>query len=136
MRDDSESRVFRRFGRVASSLILAGFAIGGCTRQARVESGPAVGGPDGLRESALVADLRRLSDLQAEHRESNPTYSYELEALGFSPTVGVQMDVLEASADGFSAIATGGGHECVLFEGTARPPRSYSEVPGDVECRR
>ena len=91
--------------------------------------------PAVVRESTLISDLRRLWDRQAAYLEADSSYSYDLEALGFTASRGVRVDVLEATAEGFSAIASGGGHECVLYEGAARPPRSYAQVAGDVACR-
>jgi hypothetical protein len=109
----------------------------GCARQAVVTSGPGVEDGMGAGEALLIAELQRLQASQEVYRAENGVYGLSLSALDFSPRTGVEVDVLEANAIGWAAIATtpAGDAECALHEGDARAPRAYVSAPGDVFCR-
>lgn len=105
-------------------------------RQAVVETDPR-GGEEVRRrlEAAIRSDLVALLEAQESHHEEAGRYIYEAGEIGFIPSAGVEVDVLEATTGGFSALGRSGTSECALFVGSADPPRSYAVVPGEVACR-
>ncbi len=118
-------------------LWVAVLGLAGCGRQAVVTSGPGVQEGMGAGEAMLIAELQRLQTAQDVHRGESGEYALSLGALGFSPTPGAELDILEATALGWSAIATtsSGAAECALYSGDARAPRAYVMTPGEVFCR-
>jgi hypothetical protein len=121
--------------RVAAVGALAGLSA--CApRTAVVETDPR-GGAETRRqlEAAARTDLDRVRRLQEDHHGEVGRYTYELDAVGFEPSAGVRVSVLEASADGFSAVASAGTVECGLYVGSAEPPRSYTTAAAVVACR-
>jgi len=118
---------------------LAGLAVvlAACApRQAVVETDPR-GGAETRRglEAAARADLADLERAQGDYFARNSTYSFDLDAVGFTPSPRVGVSVLEASAGGFSALAQAGSVECAVFIGSADPPRAYARTGGVVSCR-
>lgn len=109
----------------------------GCApRQAVVESDPR-GGAEARREleAAARSDLDGLRRAQASYHEVHGRYAYDLDALDFTASPGVNVSVLEATAAGFSALARAGSVECGVFVGSADPPRSYTLTAGVAACR-
>lgn len=125
----------RRVARVVSVGVLLGLSA--CTpRTAVVETDPR-GGAEARRqlEAAARTDLDRLRRLQEDYHGETGRYTYEADALGFEPSAGIRVSVLEATVDGFSAVATAGSAECGLYVGSAEPPRSYTTAAAVVACR-
>ncbi len=122
--------------RVVLGIAVLGF-LTGCARQAVVTSGPGVQDGTGADEAMLIAELQRLQASQEVYRAENGVYGISLAALDFSPRPGVEVDMLEATAVAWAAIATTptGDSECALYAGDARAPRSYVGAPGEVFCR-
>lgn len=117
-------------------LVAVAAALGGCARQAVVETDPRGGEQARARLEAVVrADLDTLRRAQAAFFAEEGVYAYDLAALGVEPSAGVRLDVLEADATGFSALATAGSIECGVFVGGVAPPRSYTVSGGVVACR-
>jgi len=105
-------------------------------RQAIVETDPRGGDEARARLEGLArGDLDRLRRAQGTRFADEGSYTYELEALGFEPSAGIEVSVLEASSTGFSALAVGGSVECGIFVGDASPPRAYVLTAGVVACR-
>lgn len=123
----SELRPFRA---VTLVLMLAGMA--GCSRQAVVADSPTAG-PTGT--SLLTADLNRLNAQQAEYATANGRYAGTIGDLGFTPSDGVEVSVIQGDDRGFSAIASDGKNECAIYTGEVRAPRAYVNGPNAVFCR-
>ncbi|MFQ5890641.1 MAG: hypothetical protein ACE5JR_11395 [Gemmatimonadota bacterium] len=125
-----------RFGVEVWLLIAVAAATAGCARQAVVASEP--GNPGAVRASvdaSLRADLARLAEAQRSYREREGRYADNLAALGFSPTAGVTVSILQGDRNGFSAIANSGDFECAVYSGSIRSPRSYVTSPDAIACR-
>ncbi len=121
-------------------LLAVGLLLGACAPRTVIvgSEGTPTGAEDARRIlTAVRSDLEVLLRAQESHRAESGRYSYDLAELGFTPSPGVAVDVLEADAGGFSALATAdrGRLECVVFAGTADPPRAYSRTTGVVACR-
>ncbi len=126
-----------RHGRWLAAVALL---LGGCApRTVIVGSEGAAAGPEDARRTltAVRSDLEVLLRAQESYHAENGRYGYDLAAVGFAPSQGVSVDVLEADEEGFSALATAdrGRLECVVFTGSADPPRAYSRRAGVVACR-
>jgi DUF2939 family protein len=79
-------------------------------------------------EAAMRSDLRNLLNSQEMYLAGHATYSRSLEALTFSPSSGVRLEIIAASGTGWRAIARHetGTAECRIGVGTG-------VLPGDVE---
>jgi type IV pilus assembly protein PilA len=94
---------------------------------------------------AMMSDLRNLQS-QQELWYSNPSNDYtyadnieDLRDLGFQESAGVEVEVLEATTTGWSALAThlalGEERQCGVFVGDADPPiDGIGMVAGVVAC--
>jgi type IV pilus assembly protein PilA len=86
--------------------------------------------------TAVKSDLRNLITAQEAYSYSHSTYTTELSALNIVPSQGVQIEIVEASASGFSASAT---HEranpliCAIFVGSAAP-LAPATIEGVAAC--
>lgn len=124
---------------ILASTLAWGVLAAGCARTAVVESDPrAPTAEETARlEAAVRGDLEALRRAQDDHHAATGRYTYEVDALDFTASAGVRVDILEAAADGFSALgsAESGRVECALFVGSAEPPRSYVGTAGVVACR-
>ncbi len=135
MPDDVSVR--RRLRSGSAWVGLCALALAGCApRQAVVETDPR-GGQEVRQRlgEAARADLEALKTAQEDYRAREGTYSYDLAVLGVVPSAGVRIDVLEATAGGFAALAQAGSIECGVFVGSAAPPRAYTRTAGVVACR-
>lgn len=120
----------------AALLLAFGAGATGCARQAVVASEPGRPGAAGdALESTLRADLQRLLDAQRRYLEREGRYADGLPALGFAPSSGVTVYILQGDRAGFSAIASGGDAECGVYTGSVRAPRTYVTTPDTVGCR-
>jgi hypothetical protein len=79
-------------------------------------------------EAAMRSDLRNLVNSQEMYLAGHATYSRSLEALPFSPSSGVRLEIIAASGTGWRAVARHetGTAECRIGVGTG-------VLPGDVE---
>jgi Tfp pilus assembly protein PilE len=81
---------------------------------------------DKARFAAIGNDLRNLGASQERFHQMHSQYSTSLDLLDFTPTEGVEIEVLEASPSGWAAWAThaalGEGKGCSLYLGNASPP--------------
>jgi len=120
--------------------LLAGWVVAGsfacAPRQAVIETDPR-GGAQVRRqlEATVRSDLDALRRAQEDFRSRASVYTYELAELGFEPSAGVSLSVVEATENGFAAIARAGSVECTLFVGSADPPRAYATTRGVPACR-
>ncbi len=87
--------------------------------------------------SSLKSDLKNLSAMQESYFYSNETYSNNLGALGFAPTNGVILSVVEADGRGWSASATHPAAfplTCAVFYGQAAP-LAPAVAEGVINCQ-
>lgn len=112
---------------------------GTCQRPVVVESGAARSDLSRLREmeATIQEDLEELMRAQEIYWSENNRYALDIEALVFTPSPGVLIDMLDAEREGFAALGTvdSGSAECAVFVGSVGPPRSYVRTPGVVACR-
>ncbi len=123
-------RELRTFGLLA--VLLCAASMTGCSRQAVVADSPAAQ-PTGT--TLLTADLNRLKAQQADYMSTNGRYAENLESLGFAPSDGVNVSVIQGDGRGFSAIASNAKGECAIYVGEVRAPRGYVNGPNAVFCR-
>lgn len=123
----SELRPFR-----AVTLVLILAAMAGCSRQAVVADSPTAA-PAGT--NLLTADLNRLNAQQAEYATANGRYAATIADLGFTPSEGVEVSMIQGDDRGFSAIASDDKNECAIYAGEVRAPRGYVNGPNAVFCR-
>ena len=118
------------------AVLVCWMASGCAPRQATVQSDPRGGEAVRLQlEERVRADLAALRTAQTEFRTATGRYGHEPRELDYVPSPGVQIDILEATADGFSALGRSGTVECALFMGSADPPRAYARVSSEIACR-
>ena len=79
-------------------------------------------------EAAMRSDLRNLATAQQMHFAGHATYSPSLEALTYSPSPGVRLEIIAASGTGWRAVAR---HEATTAE--CRIGVGTGVSPGDVE---
>ncbi len=93
--------------------------------------------------STIQQDFRNLGSAQERYHQLHLSYAQDLASLGFDPTVGVQVQVVEASSGGWSAQGTheslGQARGCAVYLGDADPPSipgggSHTNGPGVVQC--
>jgi len=120
----------RTSGLLAVLLCTAGMT--GCSRQAVVADSPAAQ-PAGT--ALLTADLNRLNAQQADYMATNGRYAESIGGLGFAPSDGVSVSVIQGDDRGFSAIASDEKNECAIYVGEVRAPRGYVNGPNAVFCR-
>jgi type II secretion system protein G len=88
--------------------------------------------------TSMQADLKSLATLQEIYHVSNLTYSGSLAALEMSVSEGVELNVNEAGARGWSAQTTHPGvpgRTCGVFYGDAAPGGGApATVPGVITC--
>ncbi len=96
-------------------------------------------GPDVGQADAAAADLYSLRERQNEFHRKHREYAKFLDdrELGFEPSPDVRVQLVSATANGWSAIARvrNGARECAIYEGSARRPRDYVSERGVVACR-
>lgn len=114
------------------AVLLCTTGMSGCSRQAVVADSPAAQ-PTGI--TLLTADLNRLKAQQADYMSTRGSYAENLESLGFAPSDGVSVSVIQGDARGFSAIASNAKNECAIYVGEVRAPRGYVNGPNAVFCR-
>lgn len=95
--------------------------------------------------TSIVSDFRNLSQAQELYHQMNMSYAADLGDLDFTPTGGVEVDVTEASPQGWAAVGT---HEslaedkgCSIYLGTATAPalpngQAHGLGVGVPECAR
>lgn len=123
-------REFRAFGVLA--VLLCSASLAGCTRQAVVADSPTAQ-PTGT--ALLTADLNRINAQQADYAATNGRYAGSIGDLGFAPSDGVSVSVVQGDDRGFSAIASDAKNECAIYVGEVRAPRGYVNGPNAVFCR-
>ena len=86
-------------------------------------------------EAAMRSDLRNLATAQEMYFAGHATYSPSLQALTYSPSPGVRMEILAASGTGWRAVARDetGTAECRIGVGTGVRP---GDVEREVKCER
>jgi len=87
--------------------------------------------------AALKSDLKNLTSLQESYFYSNNQYAPSLATVNFNPTDGVQLSISEASAGGWSAVATHPAAwplTCAVFYGQAAPV-SPAVNEGMIACQ-
>jgi hypothetical protein len=80
--------------------------------------------------SAAKGDLRRLVGLNEVYHAKNKTYASNVSALSnFHASPGVTVTVIQATANGWSASASGGaaGKSCVIYVGSVSPPKTQAQ---------
>jgi hypothetical protein len=84
-------------------------------------------------EAAMRSDLRNLATAQEMYFAGHASYSPSLQALTFSPSPGVRLEIIAASGTGWHAVARHetGTAECRIGVGTGVPP---GDVERDVQC--
>lgn len=80
--------------------------------------------------------LRDVARAQTDYRAGHGRYTASLAELGLRRPPGVDVRIMAAGSDGYSAVAVAASEECAVFHGRARPPRSYARTAGRVACRR
>jgi len=86
--------------------------------------------------AAMRTDLRNLATAQESYFYSNSVYTTDPMALNFLPSPSVSITIPEATAQGWSAVATHPlvvGEKCALFMGNAAPVAPAS-VEGQITC--
>lgn len=95
--------------------------------------------------SAISSDFKNFGVAQEQFRLLNDSYALSVDALEFEGTAGVQLQVTEATATGWSAVGThaalSANEGCAVYLGDAEPPTVpgggvHSLGPGVVQCRR
>jgi type IV pilus assembly protein PilA len=93
--------------------------------------------------ATIASDFRNLGGSQERFFQDGMSYSAVLSALDFTPSVGVEVEVTEATAQGWAAVGT---HEalppnrgCAIYLGNATPPplpsgEAHSAGAGVVQC--
>jgi prepilin-type N-terminal cleavage/methylation domain-containing protein len=87
--------------------------------------------------SSLKSDLKNLSAMQESYFYSNETYSNNLGAVGFTPTNGVILSIVEADGRGWSASATHPAAyplTCAVYYGQAAP-LAPAVAEGVINCQ-
>jgi len=84
-------------------------------------------------EAAMRSDLRNLATAQEMYFAGHASYSPSLEALTYSPSPGVRLEIIAASGTGWRAVARheAGTAECRIGVGTGVPP---GDVEREVKC--
>ena len=84
-------------------------------------------------EAAMRSDLRNLATAQQMYFAEHASYSPSLEALAYSPSPGVRLEIIAASGSGWRAVARHetGTAECRIGVGTGVPP---GDVEREVQC--
>jgi len=86
---------------------------------------PVLSAPAGAQVAAMTSDLRTLVNVQMMYQVLEGSFAGQFAALEFSPSNGVSIRIIEASADGFSAEATHPSlpnWSCVVFVGSVTAP--------------
>jgi type IV pilus assembly protein PilA len=95
--------------------------------------------------SAIVTDVRNLGSLQERFYQANMTYTGDLAELGYVGTQGVDVQVTEATAQGWAAVGTHRSlvvdQGCAFYLGNAAPPtlpngQGHAAGTGVIECTR
>lgn len=81
------------------------------------------------------AVLREVARAQTDYRAGHGRYTASLAELGLRRPPGVDVRIMAAGSDGYSAVAVAASEECAVFHGRSRPPRSYARTAGRVACR-
>ncbi len=93
--------------------------------------------------SSISQDFRNLGAAQERHFQANMEYAQDLQVLDFSPSPGVQVEVTEATSDGWAAVGThdalAGDQGCGIYLGEAQPPSlpngsAHGSGDGVVAC--
>jgi len=84
-------------------------------------------------ETEMRSDLRNLVTAQEIYFSGHATYAPSLEALTYSPSPGVRLEIIAASGTGWRAVARheAGTAECRIGVGTGVPP---GDVEREVKC--
>jgi hypothetical protein len=84
-------------------------------------------------EAAMRSDLRNLATAQQMYFAGHASYSPSLEALTYSPSPGVRLEIIAASGTGWRAVARHetGSAECRIGVGTGVP---HGDVEREVKC--
>ncbi len=90
---------------------------------------------DRAYEAAMRSDLRNLVTAQAMYFADHGTYAPSLRALGYATTLGVSVEIVEATGDGWRAVARHqrASSECRIAIGAAVPA---GDVQGQPKCSR
>ena len=85
-------------------------------------------------QAAMKSDLRNLVTAQDTFFEQQGRFGTNLDSLGFVPSPGVRLEVLEATREGFLAVATHTaiyGH-CEIYQGkVSQPPAIGDQIPAE-----
>ncbi len=86
-------------------------------------------------EAAMRSDLRNLATAQEMYFTGHASYSPSLQALTYSPSPGVRLEIIAASGTGWRAVARheAGTAECRIGVGTGVRP---GDVEREVKCER
>jgi hypothetical protein len=88
-------------------------------------------------QAAMRSDLRNLVTAQEVHYADHATYTTSFAALNYTASTGVTVQILEATATGWSGTATherAPGARCGIYVGTARRPFAEVEEEGVPAC--
>ncbi|MEZ4414345.1 MAG: type II secretion system protein [Gemmatimonadota bacterium] len=91
--------------------------------------------------AALAADLHRLRFLEEQYRATGrPSYTSDFAELGFVPSEGVDLTILEASPEGWAATATHKNDpdvRCAVFHSMSAPQNIWpAQRSGVIECAK
>jgi len=130
-------RALSTIGKGPLCLVILTLAGGCASRQAIVQSEPSRGSLSSGAASAtrLRSELLNLADSEHSYQGREGRYADNLGALGFTPTSGVSLFIIQGDRSGFSAIASSASSECGIYSGSVRPPRGYLAAPDVVSCR-
>lgn len=83
--------------------------------------------------ATMQADLKNLSTAQEGYFVLNTRYATNLAGVSFRPSANVTVEILEGTEQGWSAKATLGAANCVVFYGQATPV-SPATREGVIAC--
>ena len=95
--------------------------------------------------SGITSDFRNFATVQEHYWQTHATYALDMDDLRFNGTQGVEIQVVEATAMGWSAVGTHmalpSDQGCAVYLGDADPPAlpdgtPHNGGPGVVQCAR
>jgi hypothetical protein len=95
--------------------------------------------------TSIVSDFRHLAQQQELYYQANFSYAVDLDDLNFTPSTGVQVEVTEASPQGWGALGTHTALDddkgCSIYLGNAVAPalpngQAHSAGQGVPQCAR
>jgi hypothetical protein len=79
--------------------------------------------------------VQQVAAAEAAYRATHGRYTASLRELGMERLPSTDVRIVAEGARGFSVVAIGPDHECAVFHGAARPPRSYARTAARIACR-